>query len=113
MVKISVLLLYHRIFRFTWSIYVCAFLSIGYTISVSTTISLACVPTSFFWTQWVDPLSGGYCRINLYNFYLWNGVANLFTDVIILCVPIPVVWKLQMPRPQKFAICGIFLLGGL
>ncbi|KAL2795261.1 hypothetical protein BJX66DRAFT_337046 [Aspergillus keveii] len=112
MVKLSVLLLYHRIFRLTWTLYFCAFLSIGYTISVSTAISLACVPTSYFWTQWVDPLSGGYCRINLYLFYLWNGVANLFTDVIILCLPMPIVWRLQMPKSQKWAISGIFLLGG-
>ncbi|KAF7595468.1 hypothetical protein BBP40_005804 [Aspergillus hancockii] len=112
MVKLSVLLLYRRIFRLTWTLYICAFLSIGYAISVSTTISLACVPTSFFWTQWVDPLSGGHCRINLYLFYLWNGVANLFTDVLILCLPMPIVWGLQMPTGQKWAISGIFLLGG-
>ncbi|KAL4863674.1 hypothetical protein BDV12DRAFT_177230 [Aspergillus spectabilis] len=112
MVKVSVLLLYRRIFRLTWTLYLCAFLSVGYTISVSTAISLACVPTSYFWTQWVDPLNGGYCRINLYQFYLWNGVANLFTDVIILCLPIPIVWSLQMPKAQKWAISGIFLLGG-
>ena len=113
MVKLSVLLLYRRIFRLTWTLYFCAFLSIGYTISVATTISLACVPSSFFWTQWVYPLSGGHCRINLYQFYLWNGVANLFTDVIILCLPMPIVWGLQMPKAQKWAISGIFLLGGL
>lgn len=112
MVKLSVLLLYRRVFRLTWTLYFCAFLSIGYAISVSTTISLACVPTSFFWTQWVYPLGGGHCRINLYLFYLWNGVANLFTDVIILCLPMPIVWSLQMPRGQKWAISGIFLLGG-
>ncbi|KAF7631609.1 hypothetical protein AFLA_012464 [Aspergillus flavus NRRL3357] len=112
MVKLSVLLLYRRIFRLTWTLYFCAFLSIGYAISVSTTISVACVPSSFFWTQWVYPLSGGYCRINLYQFYLWNGVANLFTDVIILCLPMPIVWSLQMPKGQKWAISGIFLLGG-
>ncbi|OJJ37785.1 hypothetical protein ASPWEDRAFT_50858 [Aspergillus wentii DTO 134E9] len=112
MVKLSVLLLYRRIFQLTWTLYFCAFLSIGYAISVSTAISLACVPTSFFWTQWVYPLSGGHCRINLYEFYLWNGVANLFTDVIILCLPMPIVWGLQMPRGQKLAISGIFLLGG-
>ncbi|KAF9894160.1 hypothetical protein FE257_009133 [Aspergillus nanangensis] len=112
MVKLSVLLLYRRIFRLTWTLYFCAFLSIGYTIAVVTTISLACVPTTFFWTQWVDPLSGGHCRINLYQFYLWNGVANLFTDVIILCLPMPIVWSLQMPKGQKWAISGIFLLGG-
>ncbi|KAE8151512.1 hypothetical protein BDV25DRAFT_128685 [Aspergillus avenaceus] len=112
MVKLSVLFLYHRIFRLTWSLYICAFLSIGYAISVSTTISVACAPTSFFWTQWVYPLSGGHCRIDLYQFYLWNGVANLLTDVIILCLPMPIVWRLQMPRGDKWAISGIFLLGG-
>ncbi|KAL4876880.1 hypothetical protein BJY04DRAFT_138127 [Aspergillus karnatakaensis] len=112
MVKLSVLLLYRRIFRLTWSLYICAFLSIGYTISVATTISVACVPTSYYWTQWVEPLSGGVCRIDLYQFYLWNAVANLLTDVIILCLPIPIVWRLQMPRSQKLAISGIFLLGG-
>jgi hypothetical protein len=113
MVKLSVLLLYRRIFRLAWTLYICAFLSIGYTISVTTSISLACVPTSYFWTQWVDPTNGGKCRIDLYRFYLWNGVANLLTDVIILCVPIPIVWRLQMHRSQKLAISGIFLLGGL
>ncbi|KAL4862831.1 hypothetical protein BDV12DRAFT_206977 [Aspergillus spectabilis] len=111
MVKLSVLLLYRRIFRLAWTLYICAFLSIGYTISVTTSISLACVPTSYFWTQWVDPTNGGKCRINLYLFYLWNGVANLLTDVIILCIPIPIVWRLQMHRSQKLAISGIFLLG--
>lgn len=48
MVKLSVLLLYRRIFRLTWTLYFCAFLSLGYAISVSTTISVACVPSSFF-----------------------------------------------------------------
>ncbi|EAU30738.1 predicted protein [Aspergillus terreus NIH2624] len=112
MVKLSVLLLYRRIFRLTWTLYFCAFLSISYAIAVSTTVSLACVPTSFFWTQWVNPLGGGHCRVNLYQFYLWNAVGNLFTDVIILCLPMPIVWGLQMPRAQKWAISGIFLLGG-
>ncbi|KAL3464473.1 hypothetical protein BJX64DRAFT_298296 [Aspergillus heterothallicus] len=112
MVKLSVLFLYRRIFRLTWTLYFCAFLSVGYMVAVTAGISLACVPTSYFWTQWVDPLNGGHCRINLYMFYLWNGVANLFTDVIILCLPMPIVWKLQMRRSQKWAISGIFLLGG-
>ncbi|KAE8356842.1 hypothetical protein BDV28DRAFT_163023 [Aspergillus coremiiformis] len=113
MVKISVLLLYRRIFRLTWTLYICVFLCIGYTISISTTISLACVPTSFFWTQWVDPRSGGHCRIDLYRFYLWNGMASLITDVIILCLPMPIIWGLQMPKSQRWAINGIFFLGGL
>ena len=112
MVKLSVLLLYKRIFPLTWSLWVCAFLSVGYAVTVSVTISVACRPTSYFWSQWVDP-AGGKCLINLTTFYLWNAFANMLTDIIILCVPLPIIWKLQMPRKQKLAISGIFLLGGL
>lgn len=112
MVKLSVLLLYRRIFPLTWPLWICAFLSVGYAIAVSVTISVACQPTSYFWTQWAEPL-GGKCVVDLQAFYIWNGFANLMTDVIILCVPLPIIWKLQMPRKQKIAVCGIFLLGGL
>lgn len=113
MVKYAVLLLYRRIFDLTWSVYICAFLAFGYAVSVSVTISVACRPTSFFWTQWVNPLSGGKCVISLYEFYLWNAVANLLTDVLILCLPIPIVWSLQMKASKRLAIIGIFMLGGL
>ncbi|KAL1862345.1 hypothetical protein Plec18170_001171 [Paecilomyces lecythidis] len=112
MVKYAVLLLYRRIFDLTWSLYICAFLAFGYALSVSVTISVACKPTSFFWTQWVNPLSGGKCTVDLYQFYLWNAVGNLLTDVLILCLPIPIVWGLQMRVSKRLAIIGIFMLGG-
>ena len=38
---------------------------------------------------------------------------NIATDVAILCLPLPLVWKLQISRRQRFQIIGIFLLGGL
>ncbi|KAJ9288391.1 hypothetical protein DTO021C3_3910 [Paecilomyces variotii] len=111
-VKYAVLLLYRRIFDLTWSLYICAFLAFGYALSVSVTISVACKPSSFFWTQWVNPLSGGKCTVNLYQFYLWNAVGNLLTDVLILCLPIPIVWGLQMSVTKRLAVIGIFMLGG-
>lgn len=50
---------------------------------------------------------------SLYSFYMGNVAANVATNVIILLVPIPLVWKLQMRPIQKVLICGIFMLGGL
>ena len=121
LVKLSVLLLYYRIFALGWkhystlklTLYFCAFLCIGYAISCTVTITVACRPISFFWNQWVDPLAEGRCVIDLYAFYLGNGIASMLTDFIILTVPMPIVWQLQMRRTEKLTICGIFLLGGL
>ena len=39
-------------------------------------------------------------------------ITNLLTDVIILCLPLFVVSTLKLPLKQRFALSGIFLLGG-
>ncbi|PGG99229.1 hypothetical protein AJ79_08621 [Helicocarpus griseus UAMH5409] len=56
-------------------------------------------------------MSGGYCHVNKGNFYLGVGNVNLISDISILIVPAPAVWRLQMPRGQKIAVLFIFLLG--
>lgn len=47
------------------------------------------------------------------TFFFANGIAAMLIDVFILCIPIPIIYKLQMPLSQKVAVAGIFLLGGL
>ena len=42
-----------------------------------------------------------------------NAVPNIITDWALLILPIPYIWRLQQSRPQKIALCGVFLLGGL
>lgn len=42
---------------------------------------------------------------------LASGVLNLLTDVLILCLPIPMVWGLNTTKAQKVTLTGIFLLG--
>ena len=34
-------------------------------------------------------------------------------DVIILSLPVKSIWGLQMRMRQKFAVSGLFLIGGL
>ncbi|EER38060.1 conserved hypothetical protein [Histoplasma capsulatum var. duboisii H88] len=72
---------------------------------------------------WIVPLSdvmvlikvqdakSGSCRFQPHIFYLGNAAANVATDVLILLVPIPLVWKLQMPTSKKFLVSSLFLLG--
>ncbi|KAI4241318.1 MAG: hypothetical protein L6R40_004624 [Gallowayella cf. fulva] len=71
---------------------------------------LVCYPISVNWTGlgW-DP---HYCVDSsaLYISQAWSDVA---TDVVIMALPIPCIWTLQMPMQKKLAVCGIFLLGAL
>lgn len=46
-------------------------------------------------------------------FFQSMGSIALIEDVIILCLPIPVVWKLQITFRQKIAVTIVFSLGGL
>ncbi|KAK1145216.1 hypothetical protein N8T08_004368 [Aspergillus melleus] len=51
-------------------------------------------------------------KMSIICFYRRIFVANVVTDVIILLVPIPLIWKLQMRTTLKVMISSIFILGG-
>jgi hypothetical protein len=38
-------------------------------------------------------------------------VVNLVLDSAVVLVPVPVVWKLQMPRNKKLGVTAMFSLG--
>ncbi|KAE8421554.1 hypothetical protein BDV36DRAFT_292202 [Aspergillus pseudocaelatus] len=46
-------------------------------------------------------------------FYRYVSPPNILTDVLILVMPMPFVWKLHTRMTQKLALTGVFLLGGL
>jgi hypothetical protein len=103
---------YRRIFNLRWSLYFCMFLVISYWVVVVVTIFVSCRPLPYFWEQYTNPAAKGVC-INIPKFFFGNGVGAMLIDVIILCVPIPIILGLQMPASQKLAVIGILLLGSL
>ncbi|PYH91740.1 hypothetical protein BO71DRAFT_39817 [Aspergillus ellipticus CBS 707.79] len=111
LIKLSVLLFYRRIFGMNKAMWGCVVLTVGYWISCTIAFVVCCRPVSYYWTQYSNP-DGGRCAFNLYPFYLGNAAANVTTDVIILLVPIPIVWRLHMRTTQKLLVCSIFMLGG-
>ena len=110
--KMSIITFYGRIFRFGWTLAFCTFLVIGYWITIIVTILVACRPLPYFWLQYTDPTAKGVC-IDIPKFFFGNGIGAMLIDVIILCVPMPIIYGLQMPQSQKLAVCGILLLGSL
>ena len=62
--------------------------------------------------SWDMSIQRGYC-VNYFKFALANLLINFITDLMILALPMPFIWRLQQARSQKIAISGMFLLGGL
>ncbi|KAH8425101.1 uncharacterized protein LDX57_002850 [Aspergillus melleus] len=111
LIKMSIICFYRRIFGMNAAMWFCIFLTLGYCVACTITFLSCCRPLSYYWTQYRDS-SGGKCVFDLYSFYIGNAVANVVTDVIILLVPIPLIWKLQMRTTLKVMISSIFILGG-
>ncbi|KAF4996086.1 hypothetical protein FDECE_12582 [Fusarium decemcellulare] len=108
--KASILLFYRRVFDTSRPFYVCLFFVIGYWVAIITAWFSGCRPASYFWEQFTNPEAKGYC-MNTSLFYFVNGICAMLIDVAILMVPLPTIYKLQMPLGQKLAVCGILLLG--
>ncbi|KAJ5360911.1 hypothetical protein N7517_010102 [Penicillium concentricum] len=108
--KASIVLFYGRIFNFRWSLGICMFLVLGYWITIIVTVAVACRPLPYFWLVYTDPTAIGVC-IDVPTFFFANGIGAMLIDVIILCMPLPTIYKLQMQLSQKVAVVGILLLG--
>ena len=82
---------------------------IAWWISLMFTVVFSCKPIQFFWDK---SIPGGTCLNENVVAYGTTGV-NIVTDLIVLCLPIPWLWNLQMPLSRKLNVIGIFILGGL
>jgi hypothetical protein len=61
---------------------------------------------------WDLSIQDGSC-IDPSRIWVFNAVMNSFTDIFMLFLPILMMWNVQIARRQKFAVIGIFLMGGL
>lgn len=110
-VKLSILALYRRIFqdsRFRPWLYATGLIVIAYSIASFFTFLLQCVPLDKGW----DPTVKGTC-LDLGLAFTVTGAVNIFTDVLILSLPLPSLLKLNMQTSGKIQVICMFLLGGL
>ncbi|KAM0244681.1 hypothetical protein ACHAP5_006024 [Fusarium lateritium] len=94
---------WHNVFVKTVSI-----LSAVSYLAVFLTITFGCFPTQKNWQVLPDP--GLVCTFKMQNF-LVTTVLNVLTDALILCIPLPLLWKLQVPVRKKIVI-GLLLSSG-
>ncbi|RYO83906.1 hypothetical protein DL766_001733 [Monosporascus sp. MC13-8B] len=110
-IKLSLLSLYGSVFtskRFRYCVWAVAAVVTTWAVSIATVGIFQCTPIAFGW----DPtIPGGYC-FNYGLVVLIGGIINIVTDLTILCMPIPLVWKLHVTRQKKLLLCFTFAMGG-
>lgn len=112
-VKISVLLLYRRVFTTASFRKVSVVVGIACLLWFIIELFINIFQCRPFKAAFEPPLLfTGHC-IDLQSFYLGVTIANLGLDVVILYLPLHMVWKLKLPIKQRLTLSGIFLLGGL
>ena len=50
------------------------------------------------------------CR-NIGNFFFISSIVNTVQDFVMIILPIPIVWKLELPLRQRIAVISVFFLG--
>lgn len=110
LVKCCIILLYLRLFHVVrWFRVSCwallAIVAMYCTGSVAATI-FQCRPI----IRAFDKTTPGTC-INTAKFWFANAGFSIATDIIILLLPLPLVWKLEVPITQRLALVGVFTMG--
>lgn len=110
--KISVLLLYLRIFAdrgARLASHAVIWVVIANWIAYLIACSLQCSPFEY---QWNKKLSGGKC-INLPLLYKLSSVANIATDLTALVLPIKTIVNLRVSTARKLGLLFIFSAGSV
>ncbi|KAL8913485.1 MAG: hypothetical protein Q9171_001673 [Xanthocarpia ochracea] len=112
-IKLSILLFYLRLFpkettsrRWRASLYTIAAVLIFYLTAGAPVTVFQCRPIAYAWIR----KGKGSCNDQL-AFLYFSQAYMIATDIIILCLPIPVVWRLHLRKGKKIGVLAIFLLG--
>lgn len=69
---------------------------------------LACRPLAHAW----DPFIRGTCVPDKLVVHIVSAAINTASDLIIITMPQPVIWRLTISNKRKWGLSAVFLLGG-
>ncbi|SLM40448.1 hypothetical protein LPUS_11260 [Lasallia pustulata] len=113
-VKLSILLQYLRVFVPTRrgdmamfvEVHVCIWSCFFFYLVTTFLLIFLCKPREKLW----NPMLPGHC-INLDAIYQITGIFNVVSDFTIMLLPVPPLWKLQLPLKRKCGVVAIFATG--
>ena len=109
LIKVSICLTFIRIFftkPFRTAATTVYILSIGWSLATTLVGYLICTPISELWTK--SP--GGHCG-NTTAAYVSLGVFDVLLDMAVFSLPLPMLYRLQVPKTAKIALLATFGLG--
>ncbi|KAL3478514.1 hypothetical protein BJX99DRAFT_269193 [Aspergillus californicus] len=111
LVKPSLMVLYYRLFGTKKSIriaiYTTAVIVWAWGFSIVLESFLLCKPIEFNYNPF---LPGGTCG-NRNAAFVAAGILNMITDFMVMLLPVPYIWRLQLPLGRKIGLLVTFCLG--
>ena len=109
--KTSALFFYSRAFttldpKFRWALWTTHGIVLAWFIALMISSVFFCTPVHKYW----ELLAPGHCQ-SRFVMNLGSAVASSIIDAIILVLPVPVVWRLQIELGQKFLVFFALLCG--
>lgn len=106
-IKYSILLLYRRVFpgkTFRKFLIATALVVTAWALAAFFSDVFTCYPIEYQWDTTIDGTCIDYGKVTL-----GIGIANVIIDFILLGLPLPILWKLQMSTRRKILL--FFTLG--
>lgn len=108
--KISIVLFYIRLFPttgFKRAGWISIAIVSAWGIATFLDNAFQCIPANFFWDK---TIKGGKCK-EIGPVAIANGATSTACDILILVLPMPMIWNLQIDLRKRVALMAIFALG--
>ena len=110
--KCAILLLYVRVFTtsnkiFTASVYLIGFVVIATSVANTFVAIFECSPVAY---EWNKSIQGGRC-IDQVAFERYMTIPNVVTGAIMLVMPLPLSWRLNLTISARIALTATLLHG--
>ncbi|CAG8957877.1 hypothetical protein HYFRA_00000217 [Hymenoscyphus fraxineus] len=110
--KISILLIGHKVFVHPVyrpiSFVIMAIVVIHAVVGIVLACTL-CTPLAY---EWNKTIPGGHC-IDVEKTFTWISFPNIVTDVAMVILPQPFIWRLKLAREQKIGLTITFITFGI
>ncbi|KAL8376873.1 hypothetical protein RB595_007821 [Gaeumannomyces hyphopodioides] len=113
--KLTILLFYHRISpvaSFIHSVNFTIFVCMGYLTGILFALIFANWPLRKSWDP-TFPADQGVKLVDLTQVYIATTVLGVITDFMILTLPLPTIFRLQVTKAQKYGLAFIFFIGSI